>query len=83
MIGIPKFRVIHYLDIMNLLTNYAFNTLNLNKLTGGSEIPNLQIIHEKMGWVTEGVFRKHHFLNGKYIDVTRFAIFRDNYNAKK
>jgi ribosomal-protein-alanine N-acetyltransferase len=80
MIGLKKYRGMHFLDIMNVMTNYAFNTLNLNKLTGGSEIPNLEILHKRMGWQVEGVFKNHNYLNGKYIDVVRFAIFKDDYN---
>jgi len=80
MIGMLKYRGVHFLDVMNVMTNYAFNTLNLNKLTGGSEIPNLNILHERMGWKVEGVFKNHNFFNGKYIDVVRFAIFREDYN---
>ena len=79
MIGIPDFRIVHYLDVMKVLTDYAFNTLNLNKLCGGSEIPGILELHERMGWKKEGVLRKHHFREGKYVDVVQVAILREEF----
>jgi RimJ/RimL family protein N-acetyltransferase len=83
MIGIEKYRVLHYLDVMDVLTKYTFNTLNLNKLCGGTEIPQLPSLHERMGWKIEGVFKDHNFRDGNYVDVVRVAIFKDDYLKTK
>ncbi len=79
MIGLPEYRVVHYLEILKLMMNYAFNTLNLNKLYNGTEIPGLPELHERLGWKKEGVLREHHFRNGKYVDVIQLAIFREDF----
>ena len=79
MIGVEKFRVLHYLDVMDVLTKYSFNTLNLNKLCGGTEIPNLPELHVRMGWKIEGVLKNHNFRDGEFVDVVRVAIFKNDY----
>ncbi len=79
MIGIPEFRVVHYLDVMKVLMKYSFDTLNLNKLCGGAEIPGILDLHKRMGWKKEGVLRKHFLRDGKYVDVVLFAILREEY----
>lgn len=82
-IGITKFRTIHFLDILKIIANYSFNTLNLNKITGGSEIPGILELHERMGWEKEGILKKHLFRDGEYHDIILFALFKDNYSLKQ
>ena len=79
MIGVPAYRGPHYIDTLRTVTAYAFNHLNLNKLTGASEIPDLELIHKKLGWKTEGIWKKHNYRNGKYVDIKLFAIFKDDF----
>ena len=79
MIGVPAYRGPHYIDTVRTVTAYAFNHLNLNKLTGASEIPDLELIHKKLGWKTEGIWKKHNYRNGKYVDIKLFAIFKDDF----
>jgi RimJ/RimL family protein N-acetyltransferase len=78
-IGIPEYRVIHYLEVLKLIMEYAFKTLNLNKLTGGTEIPGLPELHERLGWKTEGKLREQLFRDGEYVDVTLVGILRHDF----
>lgn len=78
-IGLKKYRTIHFLDILNVIAEYSFNTLNLNKLCGGAEIPGILELHKRMGWKLEGVLRKHFFREGKYVDLTLFSILKEDF----
>ncbi len=78
-IGKPKFRSLHFLDVLNIIANYAFNTLNLNKITGGAENVDLLKLHERLGWHKEGVLINHVFRNGEYHDIVIFALLKDNF----
>lgn len=55
---------------LNLL-NYAFNTLNINKVCGEVISENIGAIRtlEMCGSVCEGVLREHVLKNGRYYDV--------------
>lgn len=79
MIGDPKYRTVSYLDILQLLMKYAFQTLNLNKLCGGTEIPGITELQQRIGWKKEGILLKHNYRNGEYVDVTLMAVHKDNY----
>ena len=81
-IGIPKYRSIHYIDSLNIVLDYAFNTLNLNKITGGAEIPGTMKFMSRLGYKQEGVLEKHVFRDGEYHDLTIFAIFKNDYLSK-
>lgn len=83
MIGRPEYRTLHYIDILKIIMEYAFNTLNLNKLSGGTEIPGLPEWHERLGWTIEGKLRKQMFRNGKYVDITLVGVLREDYLKKK
>jgi RimJ/RimL family protein N-acetyltransferase len=78
-IGIKEYRTIHFLDIFNIIAEFSFNTLNLNKLCGGAEIPGILELHERLGWKKEGVLRKHFYREGKYVDLVLFAIFKEDF----
>jgi len=82
-IGIKKYRSLHFLDVLNIIAEYAFNTLNLNKITGGAEIPGIVELHERMGWKKEGVLKKQVFREGEYHDIVLFSHFRDDYIKRK
>jgi len=78
-IGIKEYRSLHYIDSMNVILDYAFNTLNLNKITGGAEIPGTFNFMKRFGYKKEGVLEKQSFKDGVYQDITIFALFRDDY----
>ncbi len=79
MIGIPEYRVMHYFEVLKILMKYAFNKLNLNRLYGGTEIPGLPELHERLGWKVEGVFRNHHYRNGEYVDVIQMGLLKEDF----
>ncbi len=58
------------LEAINLIVDYAFNTLNLHKVTAGCYAPNKGAIRafEKAGFVQDGVRKSHCFFEGEYVD---------------
>ena len=78
-IGIKKYRSLHYIDSLNVLLEYAFLTLNLNKIMGGAEIPGALNTMKRFGYKKEGILKKHNYRNGEYVDVTIFAVLKNDY----
>jgi len=68
-------------EIANLFFDYAFNMLNLRKICGyvieGNE--GSKKMHESLGFIYEGVLKKHIFYDGKFNDVYIVSIFRDGF----
>lgn len=66
-------------DSCTLLLNYAFNQLNLRKvsLTVYDNNPGAIRLYEKLGFQTEGRLRKHIFAEGEYIDKLWMGVFKD------
>ncbi len=82
-IGIKKYRSLHYIDSLNTVLDYAFTTLNLNKITGGSEIPGTLDFMKRFGYKKEGVLKNHVYRNGKFYDIVIFAVFKDQFLKTK
>lgn len=61
---------------------YSFNVLNLYKLYLLVDVENASAIHiyESVGFEREGVLKQEYYINGKYRDVIRMAIFRSKYS---
>lgn len=68
-------------EARNMVLEYAFNTLNLFKITAECFAENKAIVglNRKIGFHEEGLFRRHYYHAGKYRDVIQFAIFKDDY----
>ena len=68
-------------EAMKLIFGYAFNTLNLNKIS--LEVvafnENSIYIYEKLGFEREGVLKKHYFWNGALHDVLIYGLFKENF----
>lgn len=66
------------LEAINLVVDYAFNALNLHKVTAGCYAPNKGAIRafEKAGFVQEGVRKAHCFFEGKYVDDVLLGLVR-------
>jgi len=65
---------------MNLLTTYAFQTLNLQKillevLTENSPALKLYL---KLGFEIEGTLKKQFYIDGNYKDVYILSLFKKN-----
>ena len=57
-------------EAIYILSNYAFNTLHLNKLTAGCYANNIGSMKafEKAGYKIEGIFKKQYLCNEVYVD---------------
>lgn len=71
-------------EIAHLLMEYAFGKLNLNNLWLGVNADNPRAVksYENAGFVTEGRLRALIYRNGKYYDVIKMNILRDEYYSK-
>jgi RimJ/RimL family protein N-acetyltransferase len=75
-------------EAVELLAEYAFNELNLNKLHGGAVVENIGswTVAEKIGFVFEGIRKHEMFIDGKYVDVKTYRLLKEDWlkrNKKK
>lgn len=72
-------------ETMEIIISYAFNTLNLNKIT--LEIVEYNkyalTLYKEMGFVEEGRLKQHYFADGDFCDVLLYSIFRLNNTSEK
>jgi UDP-4-amino-4,6-dideoxy-N-acetyl-beta-L-altrosamine N-acetyltransferase len=65
-------------ESMQVVMDYVFNTLNLNKIT--LEVietnHNALKLYRKLGFIEEGRLRKHYFAEGKYFDIIILSVFK-------
>lgn len=68
-------------EAIALVTNFAFNILNLHKVWGGVYSPNVGSIKAflKNGFKEEGVRRDQHFFKNKFIDGILFGKINNNF----
>ena len=81
-IGETKFwKITAALESEKLLLQYAFEKLNLHKVTGGANVENKGSwkIIERIGFVKDGVLRDSVFRNGRYYDVYTYSMLEDEY----
>jgi RimJ/RimL family protein N-acetyltransferase len=66
------------IEAARLLINYGFIELNLHKINAGIFSPNDRSLRaaEKLGFKKETVFKEHIYVDGKYHDNHRFALFK-------
>ncbi len=71
-------------EACRLLLGYAFNRLNLNKVTLGSYATNLAALktYKKVGFKIEGRIKKLLSIDGKYVDHVLMGILQSEYNKK-
>ena len=72
-------------EVMRLMITYGFDTLNLNRITGGNPVqyPGGRRICEKNEMKKEGLLREVLFKNGEYLDAFIFSILRSDYEKNK
>ncbi|MGQ4832622.1 MAG: GNAT family N-acetyltransferase [Candidatus Asgardarchaeia archaeon] len=72
-------------EALTLILDYGFNFLNLHKIWLRVFDFNKRAIraYEKVGFVKEGVLRKHVFKEGRYADLIIMGILRDEFLSKK
>ena len=66
-------------ESIELLIQYAFNTLNLIKISLEVVEKNFAAIklYKSLGFVEEGKLKKHHYCNGDFLDVIVFSLFKE------
>ena len=63
-------------EAIRLVTEYAFKTLNLRKVTAGCYANNVgsEKAFLKAGFAKEGIRKDHFFLNGSYVDLVLLGL---------
>jgi len=67
-------------EAIGLVVFYAFNTLNLHKITAGIYANNVGSIKafKKAGFIEEGLRKKHRFCEGEYVDEVLLGNIRSD-----
>jgi hypothetical protein len=78
LIGDKDFRKMDYwIEANQILINHAFNTLNINRIYGGSIIKAVEQFYIRiLGFESEGTSKSDVFKNGKFLDTYKFAKIR-------
>ncbi len=68
-------------EATKLMTRYAFDTLNLNRIQLHVSTENERAInaYRKIGFVQEGILRQAMYFDGRYIDFYLMAILRQDF----
>ncbi|MCG8637441.1 MAG: GNAT family N-acetyltransferase [Desulfobacterales bacterium] len=71
-------------EAIELAAEFAFNTLNLNKLTAGCYEVNQGSFKafSKAGFVKEGQLREQWFCDGRYVDELLLGLTREDWQAQ-
>jgi len=66
-------------EILSLVSKYAFNTINLNKIYLKVSISNERAVnlYKSFNFEIEGVLKKHFFINNKFEDVNMMSLFKN------
>ncbi len=85
LIGERKYQNLNYfVEANRLMLRHAFDTLNLNRVYGGSAIYEVDnLFCRVLGYTREGVLRNHIYKNGSYLDTYLFGILKEEYVALK
>lgn len=72
-------------EAMGLLQDFAFNSMNLNRLELTVHDFNFRAIkcYEKSGFIQDGRLRQKYFFNGKYTDIILMSILKEEYDYGK
>lgn len=72
-------------EATDYILQYAFDTLNLNKVWLGVAEPNVKAarFYEKKGFVHEGKSRDEIYREGRYFDSIRMSILRREYDKRR
>jgi RimJ/RimL family protein N-acetyltransferase len=70
-------------EVTQLVVAYGFEVLNLNRVWLGVNTDNHRALtsYRNVGFRDEGVLRQEVYRNGRYYDVCRLAILRDEYES--
>ena len=72
-------------EAMELLVEYGFNTVNLNRIQLFTDAFNIKALksYKKVGFIEEGRKRQCFWSNGKYHDSIMMGILAEEWNEKK
>jgi ribosomal-protein-alanine N-acetyltransferase len=71
-----------FIESSRLMFSHAFNTLNLNRIYGGSMSRDLvQLMCRTLNCKDEGVFRSDVYKDGQYLDCYRYGVLRNEFRA--
>lgn len=72
-------------EATELLVEYAFNELNLNKLHGGVCVENIGswAVAEKIGFEFEGIEEDEFYVDGKYLNVKAYRLLKEDWMKRK
>ena len=75
----------HILEIQEILKEYVFNILQLNRIHGVTMINNTRTIESitATGMNHEGIAKEHYCKDGKYIDGWRYGMTRSMYESQE
>ena len=72
-----------FIEACKLIFNHGFNSLNLNRIYGGSISKDLvKLMCRTLGCKEEGIARKEIFKNGTYHDSYLYGLLREEFNFK-
>jgi RimJ/RimL family protein N-acetyltransferase len=68
-------------EATELLMDYAFDELNLNKIQGGVAVKNIGSwsVAGKIGFVLDGIKQHEMYIDGKYVDTKIFGLFKEDW----
>ncbi|MFX1309678.1 MAG: GNAT family N-acetyltransferase [Promethearchaeota archaeon] len=68
-------------EATELLVEYAFNELNLNKLHGGACVKNIGSwsVAEKLAFKFEGIKEDEFYVDGKYLGVKTYSLLKEDW----
>ena len=71
-------------EAIKLMASYAFDTLNLHKITAGCYVSNegSKRAFQKAGFEVEGIRKSHCFCHGSYIDTVLLGLLREGFLRK-
>ena len=85
LIGEKKYRNFHnWLEASKLMIIHGFNTLNMNRISGGAiKKQNEEMYVKVLGFTHEGIMRKSFFKNGRYHDTYVYGILKSEFEQFK
>ena len=72
-------------EATHLLLKYAFEELNLNKVSGSVVVDNIGSwkVAEKIGFKYEGTLKEHKYIDGKYRDEKCYGYLKSDWFKNK
>lgn len=72
-------------EAAKLVIDYGFGELNFHKIFAGVFSPNKRSLRaaEKLGFKKEGIIKEDLYVDGKYVDHHKFALFKEDWLKQK